>query len=1486
MLLAADLVVAGVTGTAASYSTGNFLHAVAHIDNDGTLLSNSGPFNLEFWLSRVGGAQKFRFIESGFVANVLRGIPASDEINLPGWAIPTNIPQGTYRVAVFLDTGNGVAEEDEDNNAGSSATFTIGQPDLEVPLVAVDRTAYGRGQFLNATATIENTGLGSTFAQSPFGFNLSFFLGSVDTSNRTQFPIETGFVSFLSAGQSTTDIINAPGWIIPSNVANGEYRVWVRADSGGDVVESDEGNNFGSSPIIRIGQPDLVIDSVVLDQSVYAYNDLLTAVATIRNAGPGSTLQESPLGFNVSFYLGAVDATTDADRMQVDLQQAFVTFLNGGQSTTDNLNKLILPTFQPGEYRLWVKADSGNDVSESNEDNNWRGSQVLTIQGARWEDEHGNATDDALLEATPVYLAVYTEQVGAGTNIPVNIFEDDTLGNDLLEAVTLKHVSTPGGHKWQRRWIPYRTSDQLSELPGGIGGDPEYFFRVDNSDHLPGLFDASSNITVLGREPDDEFGVLLVEHTTGTGVPLILVHGNNSDLSFDLYRWKGFLDRIESHPTDFAEFDVWLWKHDTSKPVGFSGAPATTADPTDDEDRSQAVRLAEFVYGDRTGQLAFGRPGSRYPDTKLALVAHSQGGMVSRSFMNTFNPQRGHRQGEDVAMLVTLGTPHHGSPFGIEDWVAVLWSQLIGTGSAAEDSFEDHLRKELGQDPGDINLAWDNLDGVVLGRVESFDGSKYVLTPKDTNQLSNFPNDPNVIYSDDLKNDHGTLAHLNLNEGFLHKLVAVGAYDSDLSDNITPLELLAKFLANGSLPEHEGLDAVTNLMSLMSGLQLGNLNPSNYIANDGLVPLQSALMLNLPPTGVSIASLGAGGSVTPMDALIDALTPRDMFHHYFSSAQGIGDHADILETAADFYWQPITDHLRNILETERPVVAAIDPANTATIDPLALNTRRYIEVTFADAGDSTLDPTSLLDDAPEFRLVGPAAAGVTLDGAPQRLGGDGLTYRYFFTGDFAVVASGGGLGSSGAVSVEFIEGSFADDAGNENARQSFAFNLTGAVPPDRFGYAVSDAGDHFGLVDLDTGAFHLVGQLRSADGLTIFTDVENLAIDPATGAIYGVDGGTLLTIDPATAIATVIGDTGLTDVDALTFNPAGELFAVDAVPTTNPGELFQIDKTTATATRLTALLMPVPDELVAMGAIDPQLDGIAFDPTGRLIAAYSSYGSMSFIVEVELATGQILNIGAAGVDDIEDLAVGSDGVLYGTLGDTGAVHGQPSKSLEGLVTIDPVTGAATAIGRFGPAPLADGRWDIEGLAIAPVSQPATNTIVAEEAAQPLRAPRSAAALASSSLDVAADDAAPSAVTLIPRVRVGPLSVAVSAPRIDPAAGAYRFTVHYSGAGGVDPRSLGAGNLRVTGRGLPRARIVDTLVQDDGSVTATYELAVPTHVLAAAVETLAPFRIDLLANTVRDRLGQATRFTSTLASILGTPPLFSVTAPLGEELMVR
>jgi len=287
-------------------------------------------------------------------------------------------------------------------------------------------------------------------------------------------------------------------------------------------------------------------------------------------------------------------------------------------------------------------------------------------------------------------------------------------------------------------------------------------------------------------------------------------------------------------------------------------------------------------------------------------------------------------------------------------------------------------------------------------------------------------------------------------------------------------------------------------------------------------------------------------------------------------------------------------------------------------------------------------------------------------------------------------------------------------------------------------YAISDSINALAALDAATGMLTVIGELRDASN-TLYDDIEAIAFDPFTGSLFGVQqnitagNSTLVTINTTNAHVTVIGVIAAIDIDALTFEPTtGDLWGVDDTiePTsgpTDPGRLIRIDKTTGAILQSVKLIKAAVDPLDALDAFDPGIDGLAFEPgTGRLLAAYSAWGQIvrdvngnainvlpgipTFLFELDKTTGQMTVIGNTGVKDMEEIAFDTNGVLHGSLGDTGALNpslpGTFPGSFEGLVSLNTLTGVATEVGSYGPAPLPAGpdqnRWDIEALAFVPV----------------------------------------------------------------------------------------------------------------------------------------------------------------------------------------
>jgi pimeloyl-ACP methyl ester carboxylesterase len=96
----------------------------------------------------------------------------------------------------------------------------------------------------------------------------------------------------------------------------------------------------------------------------------------------------------------------------------------------------------------------------------------------------------------------------------------------------------------------------------------------------------------------------------------------------------------------------------------------------------------------------------------IAIVAHSMGGLVSRSFMNehnfTMGKNQGQKCGDNVRLLITLGTPHHGSPMANGEardenvsFTTLLYMRGIESFVFSQTKYNEVNRSDL---------RWDNFD--------------------------------------------------------------------------------------------------------------------------------------------------------------------------------------------------------------------------------------------------------------------------------------------------------------------------------------------------------------------------------------------------------------------------------------------------------------------------------------------------------------------------------------------------------------------------------------------------------------------------------------------------------------------------------------------------------------------------------------------------------------------------------------------------------
>ncbi|MEN9556606.1 MAG: hypothetical protein RLZZ232_2892, partial [Planctomycetota bacterium] len=118
-------------------------------------------------------------------------------------------------------------------------------------------------------------------------------------------------------------------------------------------------------------------------------------------------------------------------------------------------------------------------------------------------------------------------------------------------------------------------------------------------------------------------------------------------------------------------------------------------------------------------------------------------------------------------------------------------------------------------------------------------------------------------------------------------------------------------------------------------------------------------------------------------------------------------------------------------EVAVPTSELAGPKHNAQIDVLGLNNSGYLTVRFMGLPGLTLNESSITDAAAEFVLSGAAAAGVTINQAPEKV--DATTWKYKFTGQF----------TTGPVSVSFPAGAFTDSDGNSSVASMESFTVAG-----------------------------------------------------------------------------------------------------------------------------------------------------------------------------------------------------------------------------------------------------------------------------------------------------------------------------------------------------------------------------------------------------------------------------------------------------------
>jgi len=793
--------------------------------------------------------------------------------------------------------------------------------DLTVTKVSIDQDDVLREQNITIQVTGKNIGQ----AKSGLFFIQTYLTKNHDTSPNDGDNIQLGGDVYgpLNPNQEITYPISVQ---IPSNTDLASYYACAWIDYQNTNVESNEDNNIGLSDdtvTITLPKPDLTVTQVSIDEDSAQHGQNITVRVTGKNIGQGNSGE-----FYIYTYLTEDKDYSPNDIDNITLQGGTFGPLNANQEDTYTLTAAVPVDAKFTSYYVLAWIDYFDDNDESNEDNNIGLSDdtVTIIRPSERTPTCFTFVDWDPILGFKTKETDYETQPGVPVLLQVKLEENSIPYTDIEEQDIYFQINLSGSwHTIPDDGVTFTsfTTDKSSDFGLGSGGIGRVYYLppedMATRDYpIRAVYDGSTLYSPTSLEkklyilPYHSEGILIHPETPHRNrIPLILVHGISQETE-NLGRWGDFKKYIDEHSDKFKYFDVYVWMHDTSGAVGFNGYTGC------------AAKLKEYI----DGLLP------KYNDgTKVLFVAHSHGGLVVRSYMNYDH------QGDNVLGLITLGTPHHGTPFVVADWAAVAWKNfpklplpkpvfnlLVSVGGRGYD---------IGS-LGYLNLTWDNLDNAIVGEIPidfnalfAHDGRIY-LTSGDTND-ENTHSDLTILYSDDYKDDFGTLAELNRNESYHDKIVAFAAYSDNLPD-IDLLDILQDIIDREVPPmdEHLGLTALTNLLAYYSINIVSN--NSVYFANDGMVPLQSALFLDIsgdiPFSGI------LSEEVILFERYIDE--SKQVKRHYIFNGQNdnIRDHLHLVDAPLNNpYWTKLASEIRAFI-TPLQTPSLISPRDEEIISTL------------------------------------------------------------------------------------------------------------------------------------------------------------------------------------------------------------------------------------------------------------------------------------------------------------------------------------------------------------------------------------------------------------------------------------------------------------------------------------------------------------------------------------------------------------------------
>lgn len=268
----------------------------------------------------------------------------------------------TYNVTAVYSNPQGESDPSEELVITLSENST---PDLVITHALVNPSTVDPGTDIYIECRLANTGNGQAGASM-----IRLYLSRDQGYDANDVVLAYGGMDALAPGEYIE--VSGEDIIIPNTLDPGAWFVLFVADADGEVTESDETNNVTAYAITIASQlPDLIIAQLSLNPVTSQPGGRMGVSTTVRNSGSGITPN-----CELHYYY-SVDQKWDAsDQLlgKTPIKRLFVS-----ESAALNMYIQIPYNTGTGKRYIIVKADGLDQVSESNEVNNYRDTEFTVV---------------------------------------------------------------------------------------------------------------------------------------------------------------------------------------------------------------------------------------------------------------------------------------------------------------------------------------------------------------------------------------------------------------------------------------------------------------------------------------------------------------------------------------------------------------------------------------------------------------------------------------------------------------------------------------------------------------------------------------------------------------------------------------------------------------------------------------------------------------------------------------------------------------------------------------------------------------------------------------------------------------------------------------------------------------------------------------------------------------------------------------------------